>query len=134
MITPSGTSPEITKLNDKDLVYRTLPSDDYQGRALARTLKARGIDKVAVAYLNNDYGKGLAESFKAEFEANGGTHRRLLRATRTARRPTAPNWPRWPAVVRTRWCSSTMVTAPASACCARPSRTASSRPSSVPTA
>src|SRR5690606_8752202 len=73
MITPSGTSPEITKLNDKDLVYRTLPSDDYQGRALARTLKARGIDKVAVAYLNNDYGKGLAESFKAEFEANGGT-------------------------------------------------------------
>ena len=73
MITPSGTSPEITKLKDKDLVYRTLPSDDYQGRALARTLKARGIDKVAVAYLNNDYGKGLAESFKAEFEANGGT-------------------------------------------------------------
>ena len=40
MITPSGTSPEITKLKDKDLVYRTLPSDDYQGRALARTLKA----------------------------------------------------------------------------------------------
>ncbi|MCK6397055.1 ABC transporter substrate-binding protein [Thauera aminoaromatica] len=73
MITPSGTSPEITKLKDKDLVYRTLPSDDYQGRALARTLKARGIAKVAVAYLNNDYGKGLAESFKSEFEANGGT-------------------------------------------------------------
>ncbi|CAM5320450.1 ABC transporter substrate-binding protein [Thauera mechernichensis] len=73
MVTPSGTSPEITKINDKDLVYRTVPSDDYQGRALARTLKARGIDKVAVAYLNNDYGKGLAESFKAEYEANGGT-------------------------------------------------------------
>ena len=72
MVTPSGTSPEITRLNDKDLVFRTVPSDDYQGRALARTLKARGIDKVAVAYLNNDYGKGLAESFKAEFEANGG--------------------------------------------------------------
>ncbi len=26
-----------------------------------------------MAYLNNDYGKGLAESFKSEFEANGGT-------------------------------------------------------------
>jgi len=27
MVTPSGTSPEITKINDKDLVYRTVPSD-----------------------------------------------------------------------------------------------------------
>ncbi|MCK2088293.1 ABC transporter substrate-binding protein [Thauera aromatica] len=73
MVTPSGTSPEVTKIKDKDLVFRAVPSDDYQGRALARTLKARGITKVAVAYLNNDYGKGLAEAFKAEFEAGGGT-------------------------------------------------------------
>lgn len=73
MITPSGTSPQITGIADKDLVFRTVPSDDYQGRALARTIKARGMDKVAVAYLNNDYGKGLAEAFKAEFEAIGGT-------------------------------------------------------------
>ena len=73
MVTPSGTSPEITALQDKGLVFRTVPSDDYQGRALARTLKERGTRKVAVAYLNNDYGKGLAESFKAEFEAGGGT-------------------------------------------------------------
>ncbi|HRD33771.1 MAG TPA: ABC transporter substrate-binding protein [Rhodocyclaceae bacterium] len=73
LITPSGTSPQITTINDKDLVFRTVPSDDYQGRALARTLKARGTSKVAVAFLNNDYGKGLAEAFKAEFESNGGT-------------------------------------------------------------
>ncbi|AVR89976.1 ABC transporter substrate-binding protein [Thauera aromatica] len=73
MVTPSATSPEVSRIADKDLVFRTVPSDDYQGRALARTLKARGITKVAVAYLNNDYGKGLAEAFKAEFEAGGGT-------------------------------------------------------------
>jgi branched-chain amino acid transport system substrate-binding protein len=73
IVTPSGTSPEITKLNDKDRVFRTVPSDDYQGRALARTLLERGTKKVAVTYLNNDYGKGLAEAFKAEFEAKGGT-------------------------------------------------------------
>jgi branched-chain amino acid transport system substrate-binding protein len=73
LITSSGTSPEITHIKDKDLVFRTLPSDDYQGRALARTLKARGTDKVAVAYLNNDYGRGLAESFKDEFESIGGS-------------------------------------------------------------
>lgn len=72
MITPSGTSPEITALKDNDTVFRTVPSDDFQGRALARTLLGRGIKKVAVAYLNNDYGKGLAEAFKAEFVPGGG--------------------------------------------------------------
>ncbi|MFD1696178.1 ABC transporter substrate-binding protein [Roseibium aestuarii] len=72
MVTPSGTSPEISGLDDKDTVFRTVPSDDYQGRALARTLKEQGYAKVAVAYLNNDYGTGLANAFKAEFEAQGG--------------------------------------------------------------
>ncbi|MEQ8377093.1 MAG: ABC transporter substrate-binding protein [Roseibium aggregatum] len=67
MITPSGTSPEISTLDDKGTVFRTVPSDDYQGRALARTLKEQGYEKVAVAYLNNDYGTGLANAFKAEF-------------------------------------------------------------------
>ncbi|MHA7774425.1 ABC transporter substrate-binding protein [Roseibium sp. M-1] len=67
LITPSGTSPEISNLEDKGTVFRTVPSDDYQGRALARTLKEQGYEKVAVAYLNNDYGTGLANAFKAEF-------------------------------------------------------------------
>lgn len=72
VVTPSGTSPEITGLDDKDTVFRTVPSDDYQGRALARTLKEKGYNKVAVAYINNDYGTGLANAFKAEFEAQSG--------------------------------------------------------------
>ncbi len=73
LITPSGTSPEITGLDDKGTVFRTVPSDDYQGRALARTMKDQGYGKVAVAYLNNDYGTGLANAFKAEFaDALGG--------------------------------------------------------------
>ena len=72
MISPSATSPELTTLKDNDLVFRTAPSDSYQGQALARKLLADGTDKVAVAYLNNDYGKGFAEAFRAEFSANGG--------------------------------------------------------------
>ncbi|MEP3277717.1 MAG: ABC transporter substrate-binding protein [Stappiaceae bacterium] len=72
LISPSATSPEVTSLDDKDTVFRTVPSDDYQGRALARTVLGNGTKKVAVTYLNNDYGKGLAESFKAEFAGNGG--------------------------------------------------------------
>jgi branched-chain amino acid transport system substrate-binding protein len=72
LVSPSATSPELTKLDDKDLVFRTAPSDSYQGQALARRMLADGNKKVAVAYLNNDYGKGFAEAFKSEFEAKGG--------------------------------------------------------------
>lgn len=72
MVSPSSTSPQITKIADRDQVFRTVPSDAYQGAALARTLLARGTKTVAVTYLANDYGTGLAESFKAEYEAKGG--------------------------------------------------------------
>ena len=73
IISPSATSPELTRLNDRDRVFRTVPSDGYQGAALARALLERGIETVAVTYIANDYGAGLAESFRSEFEANGGT-------------------------------------------------------------
>lgn len=73
IITPSGTSPEITNIDDNDLVFRTVASDAYQGIALARTLYDRGTSEIAVTYLNNDYGKGLADAFKNEFESLGGT-------------------------------------------------------------
>lgn len=72
LVSPSATSPAVTALDDKDTVFRTVPSDAYQGAALARTLKAQGYETIAATYLNNDYGKGLAEAFKAEWEANGG--------------------------------------------------------------
>jgi branched-chain amino acid transport system substrate-binding protein len=72
LISPAATSPEITTLKDNDLVFRTIPSDEYQGQALARTVLDRGTKKVAVSYINNDYGKGIAEAFKKEFEAKGG--------------------------------------------------------------
>ncbi|MXQ13713.1 ABC transporter substrate-binding protein [Microvirga makkahensis] len=72
LISPAATSPEITTLKDNDLVFRTVPSDEYQGQALARTLLSRGTQTVAVSFINNDYGKGIAAAFKKEFEAKGG--------------------------------------------------------------
>lgn len=72
LISPAATSPEISVLKDNDLVFRTIPSDEYQGQALARTLLERGTKKVAVSFINNDYGKGIAEAFKKEYEAKGG--------------------------------------------------------------
>lgn len=73
LVTPAGTSPAITTLNDKGLVFRTVPSDEYQGQVLARTMLERGVSKIAVAYINNDYGKGFADAFRKEYEAKGGT-------------------------------------------------------------
>ena len=72
LISPASTAPALTDLEDDDTVFRTAPADDYQGAALARTLAAQGYGPIAVTYLNNDYGVGLAEAFRAEYEAQGG--------------------------------------------------------------
>ena len=73
MISPSATSPGLTTVDDKGLFFRTAPSDARQGQVMADILKDRGITSVAVSYTNNDYGKGLADSFEAAFKAAGGT-------------------------------------------------------------
>jgi branched-chain amino acid transport system substrate-binding protein len=73
MVSPSATAPTISTLKDNDLVFRTAPSDAYQGEVLAKLLMSKGIDNVAVTYVNNDYGKGLADTFSEAFAADGGT-------------------------------------------------------------
>ncbi len=72
-LSPASTSPVITGLDDDDFLFRTVPSDAYQGVALAGVSLEQGFDSVAVMYVNNDYGEGLAESFGSAFEASGGT-------------------------------------------------------------
>ena len=72
MISPSATAPALTTLDDKDLVFRTAPSDAFQGVKLADLLIQKGIKSVAMTYVNNDYGKGLADVFRATFTKEGG--------------------------------------------------------------
>ena len=72
MISPSATAPALTTLADSDLVYRTAPSDAFQGVKLADLLMEKGIKEVALTYVNNDYGKGLADVFKAQYAKDGG--------------------------------------------------------------
>lgn len=73
MISPSATSPALSTAEDDGLFFRTAPSDARQGEVMAEVLMARGVKKVAISFTNNDYGKGLAEAFKAAFEKAGGT-------------------------------------------------------------
>ena len=73
MISPSATSPALTTIEDEGLFFRTAPSDARQGEVIANILMDRGIEQIAVTYTNNDYGKGLADSFQAAYEAKGGS-------------------------------------------------------------
>lgn len=73
MISPSASAPALTTLTDNDLVFRTTPSDAFQGVKMADLLIQQGVKDVVVTYVNNDYGKGLADAFAAAFTAAGGT-------------------------------------------------------------
>ena len=73
MISPSATSPALTDIDDNGYFFRTAPSDARGGEILAQVVIERGISEVAVTYTNNDYGKGLADSFSSAFKTLGGT-------------------------------------------------------------
>lgn len=73
MISPSATSPGLSVAEDNGLFFRTAPSDARQGEVMTQVLMEEGVKEVALTYTNNDYGKGLADSFQAAFEAAGGS-------------------------------------------------------------
>ncbi|MDR5860233.1 ABC transporter substrate-binding protein [Halomonas eurihalina] len=73
MVSPASTAPAVTDIDDNDLVFRTVPSDGFQGKMLAKLLLDKGIDEVVVTYVNNDYGSGLDEAFTTAFKEGGGT-------------------------------------------------------------
>lgn len=72
LISPASTAPSIPALNDNDFVFRTVVSDEVQGVVMGQFAIEEGHRNAAVIYVNNDYGKGLADTFKATFEALGG--------------------------------------------------------------
>lgn len=72
LISPASTSPALTALDDKDLVFRTTPSDAYQGEIMAKILKDAGVNSIAITYVNNDYGKGFADAVAEAFKGLGG--------------------------------------------------------------
>ncbi len=73
MLSPASTSPKITGLDDNDFLFRTVPSDAYQGVALGEVVAENNIKNVGTMYINNDYGEGLANAFKDAFAKKGGT-------------------------------------------------------------
>jgi branched-chain amino acid transport system substrate-binding protein len=72
MVSPSATAAAVSTLDDKDLIFRTSPSDAYNSEVFAKALVAKGIKEIGITYVNNDYGKGLNDNFSAAYTAAGG--------------------------------------------------------------
>ena len=72
-ISPASTSPAITALEDDDLLFRTTVSDTAQGIVLASLADSEGYDTAAVIFIDNAYGRGLADQFVQTFSVLGGT-------------------------------------------------------------
>lgn len=71
LLTPSASSPKITEAGD--YIFRNTYSDFYEGKKMADYIFNETQHRnVAVLYINNDYGVGLRDAFKQEFEKLGG--------------------------------------------------------------
>jgi ABC-type branched-subunit amino acid transport system substrate-binding protein len=72
---PTATSTRLRKVNDDHTIYRTVPADDLQAKALVLAIDkhiGKG-KKVSVAFRNEPYGDALAKSFSDNWQAAGGT-------------------------------------------------------------
>lgn len=70
LVSPSATSHEIT--NAGDYIFRTIVSDIYDGKAMAKFAAQKGYRKAAVLYVTEAGPEGVAKAFAKEFEMLGG--------------------------------------------------------------
>ena len=75
LVSPSATNPDITDLEDDNLVFRTAPSDALQGQVIAQAMADEfGADATVVtAHRNDAYGTALVGEFTKAWEDGGGT-------------------------------------------------------------
>jgi branched-chain amino acid transport system substrate-binding protein len=76
-ISPGASSPKLTALGREGktsgLFFRTITSDALQGSVAAKYALDRGMHRLAVIYVNNDYGVDLYEEFARTYKALGGS-------------------------------------------------------------
>lgn len=70
LLSPGSSAPGITDAGP--LIFRNCLSDVYEGSEMASFARDRlGLKKVAIYYINNDFGVGLSKVFEAEFQKMG---------------------------------------------------------------
>lgn len=71
-ISPASSSPLVSGAGD--WTFRVCPSDLLHGPAVAKhAIGGLGKRRAAVLYTNDEYGRGVAETFSAAFRESGGT-------------------------------------------------------------
>ncbi len=70
MISASSTSPEITKAGE--YIFRTIPSDSFQGKFGAALVFSEGFRNLSILFSNEEYGIGFKNVLKENFEILGG--------------------------------------------------------------
>jgi branched-chain amino acid transport system substrate-binding protein len=60
---PTATALALDEFPHNGLFFRTAPSDSLQMAAIVREVRDTGAESVAVAYLDDPYGRGLADAF-----------------------------------------------------------------------
>lgn len=71
MISPSASSVALSIPND--YFFRVVPNDNNQAAYMAKTIRDKGITRVAVFYTNEPYGSAMSTSFQQKFLTLGGT-------------------------------------------------------------
>ena len=72
VISPSATNPPLTKSGDYPNFYRTIASDDDQGKMAATfVIDKLNAKKIAIVHDKGDYGKGFADFSKEAIEKSG---------------------------------------------------------------
>lgn len=69
-LSPSASSPLVSTAGD--FTFRLCPSDLAYGAGLARFASDRGYRRAAVIYVNDAYGRGVRQTFAAEYSRLGG--------------------------------------------------------------
>jgi ABC-type branched-subunit amino acid transport system substrate-binding protein len=72
---PLATSTRLRTVKDDGTIYRTMPADDLQSKALVQAI-VNNVGKgkaVAIVFRNEPYGDALSKSFTKDWQAAGGT-------------------------------------------------------------
>jgi ABC-type branched-subunit amino acid transport system substrate-binding protein len=73
MFSPANTSPAFDTYDDKDLYFRTSPSDVFQGEVLANLMVEDDYNNVAILARQDSYGEGLANRLQEVLKEKGAT-------------------------------------------------------------
>ena len=68
LISYASTSPELTDFEDGGYLWRVVPSDGFQGGAMADIAETAGYKTAVILHLDNAYGAGVAAAFTGSFD------------------------------------------------------------------